>query len=145
MAALQGPEALRQFVENEVPGLLNADADTIVQAMSSLLCSADVEVLTGELADYLLNAMRDGIGKSTDGWVDDDIAFTTPWGFELGRIRNPVMIMHGGQDRMVPFSHGKWLAGKIPDVDARFLPTDGHLTLAARRIPEVHAWLLGKM
>lgn len=144
-AALQGPQALRQFVEMETPGLLNADADTLVQALRSLLCPADVEVLTEDFANFELSSMRGAIQQSRDGWVDDDIAFTTPWGFELDRIRIPVLLMHGGQDQMVPSSHGKWLAGKIPNVDARFLSDDGHLTLSARRIPEVHAWLLSKM
>lgn len=144
-AAVEGPGALRQFVEKAAPGLLGAEPATLVQAMRSLLCPADVAVLTEALARFMLGGMRAGIKERRDGWVDDDIAFTTPWGFELGRIRLPVMLMHGGQDQMVPFSHGKWLAGHIPGVEARLLPDDGHLTIAARRIPEVHAWLLGKM
>ena len=77
--------------------------------------------------------------------MDDDIACIQPWGFELSRIRIPVLLMHGEQDLMVPISHGKWLAGKIPKVEARFLADDGHITLHLRRIPEVHAWLLSRM
>ncbi len=144
-AAIEGPEALRQFLEKAAPDMLGSDPVRLVQAMRSLLCPADVEVLTGELAGFLLKTTREGIADRRDGWVDDDIAFTTPWGFELSKIQIPAMLMHGEQDRMVPFSHARWLASRIPGVDARFLPDDGHLTLAARRIPEVHAWLLSKM
>ena len=56
-----------------------------------------------------------------------------------------MMLIHGEQDRFVPFSHGEWLAGHIPNVDARLLADDGHITLAARRVPEVHTWLLDRM
>jgi pimeloyl-ACP methyl ester carboxylesterase len=144
-AALTGREALQQFVETAAPSMLGGDAKTLVQAFRSLLSPIDAAVFTDDFGDFVLNRVREGIRERRDGWVDDDIAFTTPWGFELSQIRIPVLLMQGGQDQMVPFSHGKWLANKIPNVDARLLADDGHLTLTARRIPEVHAWLLSKM
>jgi pimeloyl-ACP methyl ester carboxylesterase len=145
LAALKSREACEQLVEAEASELLRADPETLVQAFHSLLCPVDAAVLTHDFANFVLRSVREGCKETRDGWLDDDIAHITPWGFDLSQIRIPVLLMHGGQDRMVPFSHGKWLAGKIPNVEARFLPDDGHLTLSARRIPEVHAWLLAKM
>jgi len=143
-AALESREACERVVEAEASELLRADPEALVQTWHSLLCPVDAAVLTTDFANFVLRSVREGMGERRDGVVDDDIAFITPWGFELSQIRIPVMLMHGEQDRMVPFSHTKWLASKISNVEARFLPDDGHVTISARRIPEVHAWLLGK-
>ena len=143
-AALKSREAHEQSVEASAAKLLGATPETLVQALRSLLCPADAAVLTTDFAKFALRSVREGIGKSRDGVIEDDIAHLTPWGFELSQIRIPVLLMHGEQDQFVPFSHGKWLASKIPNVEPWFLPDDGHLTISLRRIPEVHAWLLGK-
>jgi pimeloyl-ACP methyl ester carboxylesterase len=52
-----------------------------------------------------------------------------------------ILLMHGRHDQFVLFSHGEWLAAHILGVEARLLDHDGHLTLLAHRIGEVHSWL----
>ncbi|HUZ70750.1 MAG TPA: alpha/beta hydrolase [Candidatus Saccharimonadales bacterium] len=56
----------------------------------------------------------------------------------------PVLLLHGEQDQFVPFGHGVWLTARLPGVEARLTAEDGHLTLAERRVGEVHEWLLSK-
>jgi pimeloyl-ACP methyl ester carboxylesterase len=144
-AALEGREALEQFVEAVAPTILAADPEALFQAWQSLLSPVDAAILTKENVASMLNNTREGIRERRDGWIDDSIAFTLPWGFDLNQIQIPVLLLHGEQDRFSPISHSEWLARHIPHVEAQFLADDGHITLALRKIPEVHAWLFGKM
>lgn len=142
--ALRGREALEPLLAAEAEGLASASVEYVVAQLRSLLSPADAGVLTGELGAFLLESMRVGLARGVDGWVDDDLAFTRPWGFDLAGIGVPLLLVHGAQDRFVPIAHGRWLAEKIPGVEARFIDEDGRITLAERRIPDVHAWLLAR-
>jgi pimeloyl-ACP methyl ester carboxylesterase len=44
-------------------------------------------------------------------------------------VRVPVLVVHGGQDRVVPSSHGRWLAGRIPSAELWRRPADGHVSV----------------
>lgn len=140
----EGEEAHRASMEKERQDLLTATPEQLLELWQTLLGPSDREVATGELAAFLLDHMRAGIGPSGDGWIDDAVAFVTPWGFDLASIRVPVQLWQGEQDSFVPYGHGVWLAEHIPGVDARLTAEDGHLTLAERRVPEVHGWLLAQ-
>jgi pimeloyl-ACP methyl ester carboxylesterase len=61
------------------------------------------------------------------GWVDDDLAFTRPWGFDLDEIAVPVEIRYGAKDTLVPRSHGDWLAARVPGATSVVEHAEGHL------------------
>lgn len=138
----EGEDAHRAFMEKQREELLSATPEQLVELWQTLLGPSDREVATGVLAAFLLDHIRAGIGPSGDGWIDDDLAFVAPWGFDLASIRVPVQLWQGEQDQFVPYGHGVWLAEHIPGVEARLTAEDGHLTLAERRVPLVHRWLL---
>jgi pimeloyl-ACP methyl ester carboxylesterase len=138
----KGEEAHRASMEKQREELLAATPDELVEQWQTLLGPADREIATGEFASELLDHIHAGIEPGGEGWFDDDLVFVMPWGFDVASIRVPVLLWQGEQDRFVPPGHGRWLAERIPGVEARFTAEDGHLTLAQRRIPEVHAWLL---
>ena len=60
------------------------------------------------------------------GWVDDDLAFTRPWGFDVADIKVPVLVVYGTADVLVPPAHGEWLAGNVPDCLVK-IEEGGHL------------------
>jgi pimeloyl-ACP methyl ester carboxylesterase len=139
---LEGREALEPFLRQERDSMLAAGLAGLAEAMRTLLSPTDRAVFTGETADYVFEAFRAGSEERLDGWIDDDLAFAKPWGFELETIDVPVLLWQGREDRFVPFAHGEWLARHIPTVDARLSSDDGHVTLLAQRVPQVHEWLV---
>ena len=75
-----------------------------------------------------------------DGMVEDDVTAMAPWGFDLTQITAPTLIMHGRDDRMVPSSHGEWIAAHCPAAELRLQPGAGHISLLDSA-PQALAWL----
>ncbi len=143
-AVFEGRDVVAPLLDREAAELVAAGAAQLVDALAAFVTPTDASVLTGPMGAYLYEEMRHGIEARRDGWLDDDLAFAAPWGFELGSIRVPVLVLQGRHDVMVPFAHGEWLAAHVPGADAWLSDEDGHLTLVERRVPEVHAWLLDR-
>jgi pimeloyl-ACP methyl ester carboxylesterase len=102
---------------------------------------ADRAVLTPELLAFAHAQMQDGLSQGPGGFIDDSISDIKPWGFELSSIRVPVQLWHGMDDAIVPLAHAKWLAAHLPRAEIHLEPGEGHISLFARRIPEVQEWL----
>jgi pimeloyl-ACP methyl ester carboxylesterase len=138
---LQGEDALRPAVERDRNELVGSNAEDLVGVMRTLLGPADLAALTGGLGHFIHASMTRGLAPGPDGWIDDDLAFVAPWGFDAADIERPVLIVHGGDDRFVPRAHGDWLAARIPAAEAWIDDENGHLTLLEHRVGEVHEWL----
>ena len=141
-AVLSGEATLRPSLERDRETLLAGGIDEMKALLDSLLGDADRAVLAGGIAEWMDVVDRNGLRDSADGWVDDDLAFAAPWGFDPAAVSRPVLIVQGGDDRFVPRSHGEWLAAHVPGAEAWIDDADGHLTLLEHRVPEVQEWLL---
>jgi pimeloyl-ACP methyl ester carboxylesterase len=78
-------------------------------------------------------AFRNGVW----GLVDDDLAFLSPWGFDVSEIRVPTRVIYGDDDVLVPKRHGEWLAANVPGAEAVVEQDVGHIggpELLAERI-----------
>jgi pimeloyl-ACP methyl ester carboxylesterase len=136
-AALDRGSALTRWLEQEAPKLAAVTGGEIAAAFGGLVSEVDVAALTGEFAEYIATCFRRALSTGIAGWRDDDLAFTHAWGFDVKRIERPVSVWQGGQDRMVPFAHGQWLAEHIPGARAHLDPREGHLSLAAGALEQI--------
>lgn len=76
------------------------------------------------------------------GWVDDDLAFLRPWGFNVAEIAIPVLVEYGVTDVLVPPAHGEWLAANVPGCVVKVEDDAGHLgSDPEREISENVRWL----
>jgi pimeloyl-ACP methyl ester carboxylesterase len=140
-AALESPAALEAFIEREAAEMRAATPEQIKEVMASLLPPVDAAVLTGPRAEHAKRGLDVALENGIEGWRDDDLAFMRPWGFDLDEIRVPTLLWQGVQDKMVPAAHGRWLADRIPGVEAHISEEDGHLSIAVGRLGEIYDWL----
>jgi pimeloyl-ACP methyl ester carboxylesterase len=89
---------------------------------------ADWAALSGDWASLGADAGRAG-AAGPDGLIDDDVAFVGPWGFDVTRIDAPVLLVHGGQDRIVPPAHAHWLMRHCQAPELWLRPADGHVSI----------------
>ncbi|GAB2710765.1 pimeloyl-ACP methyl ester carboxylesterase [Microbacterium marinum] len=64
-----------------------------------------------------------------DGLVDDDLAFTRPWGFDLAEVEVPVIVVQGGLDRVIPPAHATAIAEALPHALLQRIPDAGHIAV----------------
>jgi pimeloyl-ACP methyl ester carboxylesterase len=143
-AALEGPGKLEPYLESEAAKLRAAKPEEAKEVWATVLPPVDAAVLTGERAEHWKRSNDRALAQGIAGWRDDDLAFTKPWGFELSEIRVPALLWQGVQDLMVPVAHARWLAERIPGVEAHISEEDGHLSIAVGRLGEIYDWLAAR-
>jgi pimeloyl-ACP methyl ester carboxylesterase len=137
-AAVAGEEPLTEFLREAWAGLATIKAADLAPALGDLASAVDVAALTGVYADYLAESFRASVSAGIDGWRDDDLAFVRDWGVPLD-TGVPVSIWQGDQDRMVPHTHGEWLAAHLPGAQLHRRPGQGHISLFTEELDAIVA------
>lgn len=114
-AALAGPHARR------------AHADT-AQFTPDVFTARDWAALNGPWS-ALGDDAGAGAADGPDGEVDDDLAYTTRWGVELGTITADVLLVQGGRDRVIPATHAGWMLERLPAAELWLRPHEGHVSV----------------
>ncbi len=107
------------------------------------LAAADMELFAGPYGEWLVTSSTEGLSAGYTGAVEDDLALVEPWGFDVGAVRAPVLLLQGGADRFVPPAHAEWLAARCPAAELRLSPQDGHISILGR-LEETITWLLAR-
>jgi pimeloyl-ACP methyl ester carboxylesterase len=128
-AAARSREELEAFLNRDAPGLAQITGEDVAAGLGDLVDDVDRRALTGEFAETMASMLRRALSSGIDGWLDDDLAFVKPWGFDLDQITVPVSIWQGAHDRMVPFAHGQWLAAHVPGARVHLYEDEGHISL----------------
>jgi pimeloyl-ACP methyl ester carboxylesterase len=63
--------------------------------------AADMAALEGRWS-WFLDVVRPAVAAGPAAQIDDDLAYVAPWGFDPTLIGAPVLLLHGGQDRVIP-------------------------------------------
>jgi pimeloyl-ACP methyl ester carboxylesterase len=135
-AAARSRAELEELLGSWSTALAGVTGEQVADSLGDLVDDVDRDALTGDLAEAMARMIRRSLSSGPAGWIDDDLAFVRPWGFDLDAIAVPVAIWQGAQDRMVPFAHGEWLAAHIPGARAHLYEDEGHISLA-RQLPRI--------
>ncbi|MDQ1657736.1 MAG: hypothetical protein QOD41_2819, partial [Cryptosporangiaceae bacterium] len=125
-AAARGREARAEFAEHD-----EFDPDSFT--------AADWAALEGTWASLGVDAQAAG-SAGPDGLIDDDVAFAAPWGFELDAVTAPVLLVQGGEDRVIPAAHADRLLHALPRAELWLRPRDSHVSVLSA-CPVAMDWL----
>jgi pimeloyl-ACP methyl ester carboxylesterase len=128
--ALAGEGVLRPYLDGERASLMAGDVAGMIKTLQTVLPPVDVDVLTDEYGEDQLANFKEALRLGVDGWIDDDLAFTRDWGFDLDDIAVPTFVWQGSADLMVPFAHGEWLVEAVPGAVAHLEDGQGHLSIS---------------
>ncbi|ANN20543.1 alpha/beta hydrolase [Amycolatopsis orientalis] len=109
---------------------------------AEMFTASDHAALKGDWA-WFLDVVGPAVQGGPDGLIDDDLAYVAPWGFQPSDITAPVLLVHGGADRIAPLAHGEWLARQCATAELRTFPGDGHISVL-REGKAALEWLAGR-
>ena len=143
--AMRGEATLRPYLEGYREEFLTVTAEGVITSLATVLPEVDRAQLTDEYGDDMAASIRRAVQTGIDGWLDDDLAFAAPWGFELSEIRTPTYIWQGGADLMGPAAHGEWLARHVPGTRAHLESGEGHLSIGVGRFEQMLDEMMGDL
>jgi pimeloyl-ACP methyl ester carboxylesterase len=121
---------------------IRLDPAKLVSDLQTELLECDKQIVSDVgIKTRLLAAYSEAFRLTAFGWIDDMLALSRPWQFDLADIHVPVLLWHGAQDKLSPVSHAHWLANEISDITVIIDPGAAHFG-ALSVLPEVLNWTI---
>jgi pimeloyl-ACP methyl ester carboxylesterase len=132
----------------DIAAFTQAAADAVRANPASLLAKLQAElpdpdrrvVADRGIRSMLIETYAEALRTSPHGWIDDALAFYSPWGFDPGAVTVPVLLWHGASDIFSPASHARWLADRIPSAAVVVQAGAAHFG-ALDVLPDILRWL----
>jgi pimeloyl-ACP methyl ester carboxylesterase len=126
MAARRELTPLRERLTRSAEDI-TADPGSHLDVLMPEMPEVDRQVISGsEIRKRLEHNFSEALRNSVDGWLDDVLAFCSPWDFDVSDIVVPVRLWHGKQDVFSPVAHTQWLAKWIRTSDSQIQPDGAH-------------------
>jgi pimeloyl-ACP methyl ester carboxylesterase len=139
-AAAKGYERIAAHTKT-VADAIRADPASLIARLHAELPDPDRRVVEDRgIRSMLLETYAEALRTSDYGWIDDAIAFCSPWGFDLAAVSVPVLLWHGANDVFSPASHARWLADRIPSATVIVRAGAAHFG-ALDVLPDILRWL----
>lgn len=140
--ALVGEKALTESL-GPVVDVMRDNPAALIDELATELPEPDRAVMTDPaIRERLAGNFGESARFGPYGWVDDDLAFAQPWGFEVADIKVPTLLWHGAEDVLAPAAHSQWLATQIGGAVLYIAPGAGHMASIAA-LDSLLPWLLG--
>lgn len=133
--------------EQERAGIRRAQAGAQVLEARWNELFADLDALFGlaedQDAEMWQQTLRESARQGSAGWVDDNLAEVTDWGFDLGEVQAPTRLMQARGDRSIPAAHAEWMVDHLPNAELIWVDGDHFGPRAEPEMELVVSWVSG--
>ena len=76
-----------------------------------------------------VRSLQEAFHQGEEGIFSDAVLMVRDWGFDLAALTQPVRLWHGLDDTIVHPGFSRWMAERLPNRQASFVPGAGHYLL----------------
>jgi pimeloyl-ACP methyl ester carboxylesterase len=139
--AENSPSFLEAELEKYVTQIRSNPEDVFMLPWPELF-ARDAELNSNvELRRIVSQIYTGALRETTYGWIDDLLALSKPWCFDVSAIKVPVELWSGSHDAFSPTAHTVWLAERLETSQLEVEPEKSHFS-AVDKLPNILRWIV---